>query len=149
MKDKAILELVIVLVLVGFALWSLKKDPAIISNTTNDNQIVFPTDDKSPATTVPTTATISYAQALQKYKDARIQLNQDCQATPNNVTYKNNTNIMIDNRASVTRTVRVGSSFSIPAYGFKIVKLSSTTLPATWGVDCAGSQNVATILIQK
>jgi len=56
---------------------------------------------------------------------------------------------MIDNRAPVARTVKVGSTFPIKAYGFKIVNLSSATLPATWYVDCDSSQNVATILIQK
>lgn len=93
---------------------------------------------------------ISYAEALVKYKDTRIQLNNLCQATPNNVTFKNGTDIMIDNRSPVARSVKVGSSFSIKAYGFKIVKLSSpATLPTTWLVDCDAAQNVATILIQK
>jgi hypothetical protein len=55
---------------------------------------------------------------------------------------------MIDNRSEVARTVKVGSSFGIKAWGFEIVKLSSATLPATWYVDCDKSQNVATILIQ-
>jgi len=96
-----------------------------------------------------TAVSISYANALIKYKDARLQLDKTCQASPNNVTYKNGINIMIDNRAPVARTVKVGSTFGIKAWGFKIVKLSSTTLPATWLVDCGTSQNVATILIQK
>lgn len=94
-------------------------------------------------------ATISYQNALVKYKDARIQLDATCQANPKNVTYKNGTDIMIDNRAPATRAVKVGSTFSVKAWGFKIVKLSSATLPATWLVDCDQSQNVATILIQK
>lgn len=96
-----------------------------------------------------TAVSISYANALIKYKDTRLQLDKTCQASPNNVTYKNGTNIMIDNRAPVARTVKVGSTFSIKAWGFKIVKISSPTLPATWLVDCGTSQNVATILIQK
>ena len=56
---------------------------------------------------------------------------------------------MIDNRSGTARTVRVSSNYSIPAYGFKIVKLSSPTTPAIWYIDCDKSQNVATILIQK
>lgn len=91
---------------------------------------------------------LSYQQALVKYKDARIQLDKTCQASPDKMTFKNGTSIMIDNRAPVARTVKVGSTFSIKAYGFKIVKLSSDTIPATWLVDCDGSQNVSTILIQ-
>lgn len=93
--------------------------------------------------------TISYAGALAKYKNARIQLDKMCQAVPHNVTYKNGANIMIDNRAPIARTVKIGAEFSIKAWGFKIVKISSAKLPATWLIDCDKSQNVATILIQK
>lgn len=93
--------------------------------------------------------TISYANALIRYKNTRIQLDKMCQAVPHNVTYKNGANIMIDNRAPVARTVKVNAVFPIKAWGFKIVKISSVKLPATWLVDCDKSQNVATILIQR
>ena len=92
---------------------------------------------------------ISYADALIKYKEARIQLDDDCQAFPNNVTYKNGTSIMIDNRAGVARTVKVGSLYTVKAYNFKIIKLSSTKLPETLLVDCDTYKNVATILVQE
>ena len=147
-KDaKLFFELILVLVLVGFGLWALKKNP-VIAPVDNGQTVDSANNGGNDNITVPT-ATITYAQALQKYKNARIQLDQDCRAIPNNVTYKNNTNIMIDNRASIARTVKVGSSFSIPAYGFQIVKLISPTLPVTWYMDCGSSKNVATILIQK
>ena len=117
----------------------------------DDNAIVDSTEDTSEGSVnvgAPA-ASISYANALVKYKDARIQLEKTCQASPDKGTFKNGTNIMIDNRAPVARTVKVGSVFPIKAYGFKIVNLSSSNLPATWYVDCDKSQNVATILIQK
>ncbi len=91
----------------------------------------------------------SYTQALVAYKDARIQLDSDCRAIPSKVTYKNGTSIMVDNRAAVARTVTVGSTFSIPAYDYKIVKLSSAVLPVTWNVNCDQRVKVASILIQK
>ena len=151
MKDKLIIELIVVLALVGFALWSLNKNPApIVTDNTKNGQEVIPTEDTSVGSVNANAPTsITYAQALVKYKDARIQLNNICQASPNNVTYKNNTSIMLDNRAPVDRTVKVGFVFNIKAWGFKIIKLSSAKLPATWLVDCDTSQNVATILIQK
>lgn len=153
-NKKILIELIVVVALVGFGLWSLSKNPAPVANNITPKLIgdsPQSTEDTSVGSvnTGSSAASISYANALVKYKDARIQLDQNCQAHPNNVTYKNNTDIMIDNRASVARTVKVGSSFGIKAWGFKIVKLSSATLPATWYVDCGGSQNVATILIQK
>ena len=125
MKDKALFELVVVLILVGFGLWFLKKD------------------------STPTPAYKDYTDALVIYKGARIELDENCQANPSSVTYKNGTSIMIDNRASVDRVVKVGSSFPIKAQSFEIVKLSSETLPIIWNVDCDQSKNVAQILIQK
>jgi len=53
---------------------------------------------------------IAYDEALVKYKDTRIQINSGCQAFPNNVTYKNGTTIMIDNRSNVDHLVKVGTN---------------------------------------
>lgn len=92
---------------------------------------------------------LTYAEALDMYKDRRIQLDDECQAFPNNITYKQNTDIMIDNRSGVSRQVSVGSTIAVPAYGFKIVNISSVSLPQVIYIDCNESQNVATILIQE
>src|SRR3989344_1275473 len=146
---------VVIVVVAGLILWA-KSTPADITvgdNTTGDTAL-------EPADSVEDTssgsvnsaskaATISYANALKKYADARIQLDQECRASLTNTTFKNGSEIMIDNRSSLDRTVRVGSTYNIKAWGFKIVKLSSSALPATWLVDCDKSQNVATILTQK
>lgn len=91
----------------------------------------------------------SYAKALAKYRDKRIQLDESCQATPTQMTLKNNTNIMIDNRAPADRKVRVGDILQVKAYDFKIVNIASDNLPSVLLIDCASSQNVATILIEK
>ena len=152
-KDKKVfVELVVVVALVGFGLWSLSKNPApVVTNNGANNQQVIPTEDTSVGSidVGAPAASLSYAQALVKYKDARLQLDKVCQASPDKMTFKNNASLMVDNRAPVARTVKVGSIFPIKADGFKIIKLSSSTLPATWWVDCDKSQNVATILIQK
>ena len=95
-------------------------------------------------------APITYAAALVKYADRRIQLDSTCQAHPNNVSYKDNTGIMIDNRSAQTRTIKVGTTFTIKPWGFKIVVLPDIYLKSkTILVDCDGSQNVATILVQE
>lgn len=143
----------LVLVVFTWGWWSFQKDlvdPAVdVVNIPINiakkavNVVTKPSAPDAPA------ATLSYTNALDQYGDARIQLDKDCRANPTSATFKNGTSIMIDNRASVTRSVVVGSSFSIPAYGFKIVKLSSSTLPVTWGIDCDTSKNVSAILIQK
>jgi hypothetical protein len=112
---------------------------------TTDESKIDSTEDVGTSTAAP----LSYKQALVTYANARLQLDKTCQASPSNMTFKNGSKIMIDNRSAVARTVKVGSTFSIKAWGFKIVDLSSSTLPATWLVDCGVSQNVATITIQK
>ena len=96
-----------------------------------------------------TSANLKYNDALVLYKDKRIQLDGECRATPSNITFKNGAKVMVDNRSANTRTVKLGSTMSISPWSFKIVTLSSNTLPATWLLDCDGSQNVATVLIQK
>mgnify|MGYP001594993635 CR=1 FL=1 len=99
--------------------------------------------------TIKKVPTISYADALVKYRDARIQFDEECLAYPNNVTYKNGTSIMIDNRAGVVRTMKVGLPYTVKAYDFKIIKLFSTKLPETLLIDCDSFENVATILVQE
>ena len=147
-KGNAVLELIVVLALVIFALWSMRGNSTVVVSDTPE---VIPTEDTSAGSVKATTPakSISYAQVLVKFKDSRIQLDQNCQAYPNVMTFKNNTEIMIDNRSPLARVVKIGSVYNVKAYGFKIIKLSSLTLPTTWFVDCGTSQNVATILIQK
>jgi hypothetical protein len=155
-KNLWIWIVVVVIVLIGVVMWATNSSaPTVVNNTPvvdNTNALeVQSTEDLSIGSVdvgAPA-ASLSYQQALLKYKDARLQLDKVCQASPDKMTFKNNALLMVDNRAPVSRTVRVGSVFPIKAYGFKIVKLSSTTLPATWKVDCDASQNVATILIEK
>jgi hypothetical protein len=148
-----VLGIAILVLIVVFAVKMGRKsaDQEVVVNTAP--QEALSTEDVSVGSVNSTTGTkpvtLSYAQALVKYKNARIQLDDTCQASPRNVTYKNNTNMMIDNRSAVSRTLKIGGSVSVKAWGFKIVNISSTKLPATWLVDCDGSQNVATILIQK
>ncbi len=98
-----------------------------------------------------TAPVLTYQQALTKYGSRRIQFDPNCQAVPFNETFVNNTEIMLDNRAPVARNFHLGTlaDISIKAWGFKIVKLYSATLPKTLLFDCDGKQNVATILIQK
>ncbi len=144
---------IILVVLLMVRAKNSKMAESDINNYGDMSQVqVEGTEDTTPVTTpvvVSTPASLNYQQALIKYKDRRIQLDKTCQAFPNNVTYKNGTSIMIDNRAGVARTLNINGPVSIKAYGFKIVTLSSSTLPKTILVDCGAGQNVATILLQK
>lgn len=149
-----ILGAVLFVAIIAAMLWSVRKDTSgLVGNLDqNTNQaITLPTEDVSAGSVnvAKKTPSIGYAEALIKYKDARIQLDTLCRAFPNYATYKNNTSIMIDNRAPLSRVVKIDSNYSVKAYSFKIIKLSSATLPITWLVDCDKYENVATILLQK
>jgi hypothetical protein len=148
---------VLVVVAVIIAVKMKKADTTTAVQTPADTNAVQVTEDTTdgsvdaPATKGVTPVSISYQNALIKYKDYRIQLapGATCAASPNSVTYKNGATIMIDNRGSTTRTLKIGSMYSVKGYGFKIIKLSAATLPAKLLVDCGAQQNVATILLQK
>jgi len=146
--ENAIIILVIVAVLAVYGLWSMRNNPI---STVNYNQPIpfVGYTNNNPINIINYMPTAGYEQALLEYKNARIQLDKNCQATPNYVTYKNDTNIMIDNRSAIARTVKVGSVYTIEPYGFKIIKLLSPILPVTWFINCDNSPNVATILLQK
>ncbi len=93
---------------------------------------------------------LTYTQALEQYKDRRMQFDADCVATPNNVTYKNPVTLMLDNRAPVARKIVInGRSYSLGAYGFAIASISAKPLPKELSVQCGGKYNAARILMQK
>lgn len=150
-NNKTVLWVVIVLVILVGAFFLVKKTktaPSMETDTTVDmNNSTEDTTEGSVNTSA--AKTLSYNEALAAYPTNRIQLDKVCQAHPNNVTYKNGTSIMIDNRSPQPAKVKLGSTFTIRPYSFKIIKLSSATLPSTLLLDCGTSQNVATVLIQK
>lgn len=148
-NHKVLIELVVVLALVVFGLWSLNKNPTSLLNYGSTPAISTEDMSQGSVNVGAPVSSISYQDALVKYKNARLQLDKDCQASSYSMTFKNGSSVMVDNRASVARMVKVGSTFSVKAYGFKIIKLYSEKLPATWYVDCDKSQNVSTILLQK
>jgi hypothetical protein len=107
--------------------------------------------DLGAGTTVPLgiDTDLNYGDAIKKYAGYRFQFNDKCQASPSAQTFKIGTNIMLDNRANKTQTLKVGSTYTLPAYSWKIISLDTL---GTFLVDCGSdgsSQNVATIMIQK
>ncbi len=157
MKKNNYISWIIVAILVIVALFFIFKEKKPTDNTQapNENQEQQNIDNNEPESSQDTSgqsgaASISYTDALVKYKDRRLQFNASCQATPSSVTYKDNTGIMLDNRSSQSRTIKVGQSYTIKPYGFKIVTLPDTYLKSkTILVDCGSLQNVATILVQE
>lgn len=94
--------------------------------------------------------TVAYADALTKYASRRIQFDARCQASPNQLTEKNGTAIMLDNRANVPRVIALDTmKYPMLAYGWRVITVSSRTLPHTFLIDCGTSQNVARITVER
>lgn len=128
-----------------------------VDSTDTDTSLV-PTEDVSagsidaPKTTGVAPVTMSYQNALETYATHRIQFDANCQATPHTSTYKNGTNVMLDNRAPDARMIHLGDlgTVSIKGYGFKIVNFSLAGLTKNdIAIDCDASQSVAIITVQK
>ncbi len=160
-NKKVLIGIVVVIVIIWFFASGSKKEgttgtTATTTLATTTAPVAKTTTTVTKKTVVPIASqpvTMSYQKALETYKDnLRLQLSgaDFCQVSPNNVMYKNGTSIMIDNRSANTRNIKIGSNaYSIEGYGFKIVRLSSATLPATLIMDCGTQQNIAKILLQK
>lgn len=151
--------LVVVAIIIFVVMRNNKDNDDLLENENNlaQEEVVVEDDNKvgeldttGEDTATSPAASISYQDALVKYKDARLQLDKTCQASPDRMTFKNGASVMLDNRSAVSRTVKVGSTYTIKPYGFRIIKLSasSSSLPVTYLVDCDKSQNVSTILLQ-
>ncbi|MEK7585778.1 MAG: hypothetical protein AAB477_00890 [Patescibacteria group bacterium] len=151
-KKSPLLIILVAILVVVIGIWIYNRQAEVdvdVNSPTVETQIDSTEDIGS---TPPTgTVSISYTKALQVYKDKRIQLGvgSGCPAHPRAMTFKNNTTIMIDNRAPIARTFKLGTTYSIKAYGFRLINLSSDKLPATWLLDCDKQQNVATVTLQK
>jgi len=150
-KNGVWISIVVVLAIIVTLVFLFKKDKSAenIVGTEDNTTLVESTQDTVGVAGIGA-ASISYTNALTKYATRRIQLNSSCQATPNSVTYKDNTGIMIDNRSEKTLTVKIGTTYTIKPYSFKIVVLPDIYLKnKTILVDCDAYQNVATILVQE
>ena len=96
------------------------------------------------------TSNLSYGEAIKVYAGTRIQFNAQCQASPNSITIKNGQSVMFDNRSGDARWFSLnGTGYYIAGYGFRVLPLSSKTLPVTYTVDCGSAQNVAKVIVQK
>ncbi len=159
-----ILGIIVVIVLIIVGVRAHEKSVANMAamnaaqtsgTTSGDTSAIVPTEDVSAgsvhAGTTVATPGITYQEALVDYQNARIQFDASCNATPANDTWKSGTNVMLDNRSANTLNLHLGTigNISIKPWGFKIVNLAGSPLPATVLIDCGANQNEATVLLQK
>lgn len=152
--NKTLAIIIIILIIVAGVWWlnsgsngvsSLYStaSPSIAAAT---NAPVYGTTHKAAASPTPS---LSYTQAVAEYGTNRIQFDASCQAQPKSVVFKNGTSIMLDNRANQTRVIGLnGNNYTLGAYGFQIVTLSSSVLPKNLSLSCNNLVNVGTINLE-
>lgn len=153
--------MVMALVVVVTALFFLMKKPKVayepddssyISVDSSLNQSILEEGVSVSAVVGSGTAnqTVKYTQLVKDYEGRRIQFDMTCQAIPPSTTYKNNTKIMFDNRSGDARIITIGGvKYNFPGYGYKILNISGSKLPAKVSFNCGAAVNVGSILIQK
>ncbi len=165
------LVIIILIGMMGVYVWMKGADSDNMTNTTDTNESANANTATSTATStdpapvvaevstgfspnkiIPATKSAGYEQTLAAYRDRRIQFD-NCTADPYRATYKNNTDIMFDNRSADPQEIRLNTRVvRLQGYEYKIVKLSSTKVPATISIDCTmldqPAYNVGTILLQ-
>lgn len=120
-------------------------------NQANYSSSPSPSSATKPAVKKNTTPISSqnYTELVKQYEGRRIQFDDRCQINPQKPTYKNGTSIMLDNRSAQARAVGIGGvKYDLGAYGYRIVTLSSSSLPKELAVTCGSSGNVGSVLLQ-
>lgn len=91
----------------------------------------------------------TYGEVAQLYEGRRIQFDVFCQAFPVESTFTDGTQVLLDNRSPDDRVVAIGGiQHGLRGYGWKVVTMTSTELPATLAADCGTAKNVGKIVIE-
>ena len=83
-----------------------------------------------------------------------IQFNDRCQPTPGQLTIKAGSQVMLDNRSTVAKTIKLDTvSYSLPAFTYRIITpTTNRSLPYNLTLDCQSSngstENGAIIKLQ-
>ena len=102
------------------------------------------------ATSNATTKGLSYGEAINKYQNKRIQINDSCQLNPSSMVLKNGTAVMFDNRSATSKNLSLGGTrYSLSGYDFRILTLSRNTLPATIVIDCGSGKNNGQVTLER
>lgn len=141
-----IIIVAIVIVYWGISYRDLIREKDGILSSPSPTPTATPVSKPRVSTPAPT---LTYEDALRQYSGTRIQFDNSCQAIPSSFTVTNGTKVMFDNRSSQPKNITVdGKSYSFKAFGFRIINLSSPTLPKTISINCDNRPNVGQILLQ-
>lgn len=91
----------------------------------------------------------TYAEVAQQYTGRRIQFDAYCEVMPTESTFLVGTDVLMDNRSPDDRVIKIGGEeHGLRGYGWKVVTMTATELPATLAIDCGTAKNVGKIVIE-
>lgn len=148
-----------VIAAVVFSLQIRQKQGEIFQNSPAENPPAVQPESEAPAKAAGSEKSsaqskaqpaLTYGEMVNKYAGYRIQFTENCQVVPNNVTYKNGTEVMFDNRASKKLAIALADEiYYFEPYSYKILPLYAKKLPFTIRIDCGTGKNNGTILLQQ
>jgi hypothetical protein len=146
-----VISLIVVAVIVALVLSNKKEamnDDVVtpgVENTTTDSNVGAIDPNKEGASVGSNAG--KYADLVLKYKDRTLQFNEECAVVRNSYTFKQGTDVMLDNRDTTSVKIVVGSrTFNLKAQSYKVIDLGSTGI---YRVDCNDRLNVVTVNVQK
>ncbi len=142
------------LVLVGLFLiiviWAFNVNKPMSSNLVQPNNPAVSPNTGLSGTPRLSPKALKYENALQQFAGRVVQFDELCQAHPANMTVKNGTAVMFDNRSGDARWFTLnGSGYHLKGYSYTVVTLSGKKLPLNLVIDCGSAKNVGQILIQR
>jgi hypothetical protein len=145
-----IIVAVVAIIAGAVALWAIQGMNFESWQIGSQNQTTIQTTNQSSGQNSGT-ASLSYTQALNLYKNRRIQFSPACVVIPNYVVFKKGTTIMLDNRSKKSRPVALDEQvYNMKGYGFTFVTLATASpLPHTIKVDCGNGENTGRIVLEK
>lgn len=91
--------------------------------------------------------TLTYSQMVAQYQNKKIDFGENCKITPSSTTFKNKTQILLNNTSSVSQKVTVGkTSYTIPSHSYNFQILYVATVPGNLTASCG--TNSVTLKIQ-
>ncbi len=141
---------IMTIIVVALVVWVVTGKPSGITDFYGSPSPSTSTTPTSSTGSSAGTGAASYTALVAKYGTNRIQFDINCQAIPSNPVFKTGTYVMFDNRSGDARTITIGGTkYYFAGYGYRVIKLGSTKLPAIVKLDCGSAINVGTITVQK
>lgn len=150
-----------VVIVVG-AWWAYSQKITNLPSYGNPNPSYGPTPSQAKSLKAPQKTKMSrsesgsmgYTTLVRQYSDRKIQFDEFCHGVPGQLVVKKGQQILLDNRSSDTKTIKLDSQpHVLPGYNYRLVVITtSNPLPYSLGIDCksvnGNTENSAVINVQ-